>query len=116
MADQVHPKLKFHWESQRPLAAGEGSNSAFHMPFEPQPPVGAAPSTREVFEALIQWELSSGPMNRSRRCRLAQYAAQLGLSAVLAGDYISKFHARTTSRRNPDSPLRMTQTPDDTQG
>lgn len=107
MADRQQPELKFHWDSNAAQAMNGDSKSPGNPPFSVHPPLGATPSTREVFEALIEWELSSGPMDRRRRRRLAQYATQLGLSAVLTGDYMSRLQRDIPSCRSPESSLRI---------
>ncbi|GMU38125.1 MAG: hypothetical protein KJ057_14080 [Phycisphaerae bacterium] len=58
------------------------------LPFRAPQRCGRVPGRREIFAALIDWELRHGDLNRPARRRLVQYAAQLGFSAAQAGSFI----------------------------
>jgi len=45
--------------------------------------------TRMIFREMIAQELRAGRLTRSRRARIVRYAAQLGLSAVEAGEMVA---------------------------
>ena len=45
--------------------------------------------TAEIFRGMIEWEIRSGKLTSSRRRRIIQYAAQLGLSPIDAGQLIT---------------------------
>lgn len=46
--------------------------------------------TETIFRELIRQEILAGRLNRTRRRRVVRYAAQLGLSAVEAGEMIKE--------------------------
>ncbi|GIK17345.1 MAG: hypothetical protein BroJett003_23090 [Planctomycetota bacterium] len=58
------------------------------LPFRAPQRCGRVPGRREIFAALIDWELRHGDLNRAARRRLVQYAAQLGFTAAQAGSFI----------------------------
>lgn len=90
------PTLKVHLDPN--TAIEHKAPAPVSWPFRSRNPVGEKPTNREIFEALIEWELSCGPVDRWRRQRLIQYAAQLGLSAERAGAYIAQIRERLSDR------------------
>lgn len=63
-----------------------------------------------IFRELIAGEVRAGRMNRAQRRRIVRYAAQLGLSAVEAGELISECQMAALARDDFEPP-RLAQLP-----
>ena len=58
--------------------------------------------TQDIFEQLIEEEVSAGRLTKSRRKRIVRYAAQLRLSAVDAGMMIEQARRRAAMAQPHD--------------
>jgi hypothetical protein len=63
---------------------GEAHRKTTIFPFVPARRI----SHREIFRAMIAHEVRAGRLDQARRQRIVRYAAQLGLSAIEAGEMI----------------------------
>ena len=65
------------------------------------PPFTPSIDTRDVFRALIEDELRGGRLTRARRKRIVQYATQLHMSAVEAGELIEACRLSSLRSEHP---------------
>jgi hypothetical protein len=77
-------------ESHRPDEPGD-ARSGFAPPID----------TGEIFRQLVEDELRNGRLTRARRKRIIQYATQLRMSAVQAGQLVEACRQKALESKDP---------------